>query len=329
MARILSYQPEQARSERMTKHGDWTQHDIPDQTGKVAIVTGANSGIGFEAARELARRGAQVVLACRSEAKAGEAIEQIRAQLPAAQVEFMALDLADLDQIRSFAAAVHERFDHLDLLINNAGVMIPPASKTKQGFELQLGVNHLGHFALTGLVLDLLLARAGARVVTVSSQAHRQGKIHFDDLDFDKRGYKPMLAYGQSKLANLLFTFELARRLKAADGSLGSRLIVAAAHPGWTNTNLQQHNGLIERINPIFGMKPLAGALPTLRAATDPAVESGDYFGPDGLFEMRGAPVRVGTTRRAKDPAAARRLWEVSEQRTGVRYPFEQASAAA
>jgi NAD(P)-dependent dehydrogenase (short-subunit alcohol dehydrogenase family) len=319
----------------MSKHGDWTQHDIPDQTGKIAIVTGANSGIGFEAARELARRGAEVVLACRSETKAAEAIAQIRGDIPTAKLEFMALDLADLDQVRSFAAQVHERYEQLDLLINNAGVMIPPASKTKQGFELQLGVNHLGHFAVTGLVLDLLLARPGARVVTVSSQAHRQGKIFFDDLDFDKRGYKPMLAYGQSKLANLLFTFELARRLKAAGltvprRALGSTgLLVAAAHPGWTATNLQQHNGLIDRINPIFGMKPLAGALPTLRAATDPAVESGDYYGPDGLFEMRGAPVKVGTTRRAKDPVAAARLWEISEQRTGVRYEFDQATAAA
>ena len=309
----------------MSKTGDWTQHDIPDQTGKLAIVTGANSGIGFEAARELARRGAHVILACRSQARGDEAVAKIRAELPAAEVELIRLDLADLDQVREFADAIHQRFDRLDLLINNAGVMIPPASTTKQGFELQLGVNHLGHFALTGLLLDRLLATPGARVVNVASQAHRQGKIDFDDLDWQKRRYVPMLAYGQSKLANLLFTFELARKAKAA----GAGLIVAAAHPGWTATNLQQHNGLIDRINPIFGMKPLAGALPTLRAATDPDVISGDYYGPDGFYEMRGAPVRVGTNRRAKNEGVARRLWEVSEQRTGVRYDFAGASAAA
>jgi NAD(P)-dependent dehydrogenase (short-subunit alcohol dehydrogenase family) len=259
----------------------WTQNDIPDQTGKVAIVTGANSGIG--------------------------------------------LDLADLDQVRTFAAAVHERFDRLDLLINNAGVMVPPTSTTKQGFELQLGVNHLGHFALTGLLLDLLLASAGARVVNVSSMAHRQGKMEFDDLDFEARGYKPWLAYGQSKLANLLFTFELGRKLEAA----GAKLTVAAAHPGWTQTNLQKNAGLFRLLNPVVAMSPLGGALPTLRAATDPSVRTGDYFGPGGFMEMRGAPVRVGTTKAARSEADAARLWAVSEQRTGVSYDLPGVASAA
>ncbi|MEZ4454698.1 MAG: oxidoreductase [Nannocystaceae bacterium] len=303
----------------------WTQHDIPDQTGKVALVTGANSGIGLETARELARRGAHVILACRSRDRAEAALQDLEASLPGATFEFMALDLADLDQVRAFAEAFRARFDRLDLLINNAGVMVPPASTTKQGYELQLGVNHLGHFALTGLLLDRLLATPGARVVNVSSMAHRSGKMDFDDLDFRGRGYRPWQAYGQSKLANLLFTFELARRLEAA----GAGLIVAAAHPGWTATNLQQNAGFVQRLNPIFAMPPLGGALPTLRAATDPSVRPGDYFGPKGLFQTRGAPVRVGTNRAAKSLGDAARLWEVSEERTGVRFPISTVASAA
>lgn len=295
----------------------WTDAQIPDQTGKQVIVTGSNSGIGFEAARALAARGAAVVLACRSEAKAAQARARILAEHADAVVSVMALDLADLDQVRSFAARMGERFDHLDLLINNAGVMMPPASKTKQGFELQFGVNHLGHFALTGLLLEQLQARAGARVVNVSSQAHRQGRMNFDDLDFEARGYDRMAAYGQSKLANLLFTFELQRRFAAA----GVGVLVAAAHPGWTRTNLQQHWGLADLLNPLLGMAPAKGALPTLRAATDPEVRSGDYYGPRGIYQMWGYPKRVGTTKAARSEADAARLWEVSELRTGVRYP--------
>ncbi|MDJ0865942.1 MAG: oxidoreductase [Myxococcota bacterium] len=300
---------------------DWTANDIPDQSGRVAIVTGANSGIGLETARELARKGAHVVLACRSRARAEEALADIRAGLPDARVEFMELDLADLEQVRAFAAAAHERFDRLDLLINNAGVMIPPASKTKQGYELQLGVNHIGHFALTGLLLDLLLATDGARVVNVSSTAHRVGRMNFDDLDFEARGYRASAAYGQSKLANLLFTAELARRLEAA----GASVLVAAAHPGWTQTNLQQHSSAFQLLNPFFGMQPLGGALPTLRAATAPDVEAGDYLGPRGWFEMRGAPTKVGRSRAARSRADAERLWEVSEQRSGVEFELARA----
>ncbi|PRP97901.1 putative ketoacyl reductase [Enhygromyxa salina] len=301
----------------------WTHADIPDQTGKLAIVTGANSGIGFEAARALAGRGARVVLACRSVARAERAEAKILAEHGAAELVVMELDLADLDQVRSFAAAARERFERLDLLINNAGVMVPPASTTKQGFELQLGVNHLGHFALTGLVLELLCASPGARVVSVSSQAHRQGRMNFDDLDFEARGYDRMAAYGQSKLANLLFTSELGRRLAAA----GLDVIAAAAHPGWTGTNLQQHWKLANLLNPLLGMAPAKGALPTLRAATDPGVKSGDYYGPRGLYQMWGYPKRVSRSRAARSEADARRLWEVSELRTGVHYPSAAALA--
>ncbi|PRQ09125.1 oxidoreductase [Enhygromyxa salina] len=295
----------------------WTHAQIPDQTGKHAVITGSNSGIGFEAARALAGRGAAVVLACRSVARGEQAKAQILAQHPSAKLAVMALDLADLDHVRQFAAQLGERLDHLDLLINNAGVMMPPASTTKQGFELQFGVNHLGHFALTGLLLERLQARPGARVVSVSSQAHRSGRMNFDDLDFEARGYDRMAAYGQSKLANLLFTFEAQRRFEAA----GVGVLVAAAHPGWTRTNLQQHWGLADLLNPLLGMAPAKGALPTLRAATDPGVRSGDYYGPRGLYQMWGYPKQVGTTKAARSQADGARLWEVSELRTGVRYP--------
>ena len=301
---------------------DWSREDIPDQSGRVAIVTGANAGIGRETARELARQGAQVVLACRNEDKAEAAIDDIEDGIPDARVAFMRLDLEDLEQVRAFSAAAHDRFDRLDLLINNAGVMIPPAGKTKQGFELQIGVNHLGHFALTGLLLDLLLATDGARVVNVSSQAHRFGRMDFDDLDFDARGYNARAAYGQSKLANLLFTFELVRRLEAA----GSRLLTSAAHPGWTQTDLQRHSGLFQFFNPFFGMLPPGGALPTLRAATAPDVAPGDYYGPRGFYEMRGAPVKVKTTAAAKSREDAERLWQISEERTGVQYALGAAA---
>jgi NAD(P)-dependent dehydrogenase (short-subunit alcohol dehydrogenase family) len=296
--------------------GSWTAADIPDQDGRVAIVTGANSGIGFETARELARRGATVVLACRSEGRGDDARNQIRAELPDADVRVTKLDLADLDQVREFAAAFGAEFARLDLLINNAGVMVPPEGRTEQGSELQFAINHLGHFALTGLLLDLLLATPGARVVTVSSQAHRQGTMDFEDLDFEQRGYQAAAAYGQSKLANLLFTFELDRRLAAARADVTA----AAAHPGWTVTNLQRHSRLIRMLNPIFGMNQAKGALPTLRAATAPDVPGGDYFGPGSFYEMRGYPKRVGTSAAAQSPEDAERLWTVSEERTGVTY---------
>lgn len=299
----------------------WTQADIPAQTGKLALITGSNSGIGFEAARMLAERGATVVLACRGASKAEEARAQILAGRPDAEVVVMPIDLADLDSVREFAQSFAARFDRLDLLINNAGVMMPPASTTKQGFELQFGVNHLGHFALTGLLLDRLRSTAGARVVNVSSQAHRGGRIDFDDVDFSKRGYDRMAAYNQSKLANLLFTFEAVRRFAAA----GIDVLVAAAHPGWTRTNLQQHWGMANLLNPFLGMPPAKGALPTLRAATDPDVRPGDYFGPRGVYQFWGYPKRVGTTKRARNEADAARLWELSELRTGVRYPSRAA----
>jgi NAD(P)-dependent dehydrogenase (short-subunit alcohol dehydrogenase family) len=218
--------------------------------------------------------------------------------------------------VRAFAAAFARARARLDLLINNAGVMVPPESTTQQGFELQFGVNHLGHFALTGLLLPLVRATPSARVVTVSSQAHRMGAVDFADLQFTERGYQPWPAYGQSKLANLLFTFELQRRLEAE----GVDAIAVAAHPGWTGTDLQRNSWYIRPLNRLFAMTPAQGALPTLRAATAPDVNGGEYFGPHGFREMWGHPVRVGTTDAARDADDAVRLWRVSEELTGVRY---------
>lgn len=301
----------------------WTYNDIPDQTGKIAIVTGANTGIGYETARALAHKGADVTLACRSREKGEAAAARIAAEQPKGSVVFAALDLADLDLVRDFADGFITMHDRLDLLVNNAGVMVPPESKTKQGFELQFGVNHLGHFALTGRLLELLRGTPGARVVTVSSRAHRIGTLDFDDLNFTERGYQPWRAYGQSKLANLLFTLELQRRFDAE----GVDLIAAAAHPGWTGTDLQRNSRLARAIGSFIAMSPEQGALPTLRAATAPDVKGGDYYGPHGVRELRGYPVRVGTSDAARNAEDAARLWRVSEDLTGVRYARPAAQA--
>jgi len=292
-----------------------TRNDIPDQTGRSTIVTGANAGIGYETARALAHAGADVTLACRSRQKGEGAVARIAAEQPRGRASFAALDLADLDSVRDFAETFGRTHERLDLLVNNAGVMVPPESRTAQGFELQLGVNHLGHFALTLRLLDLLGATPGARVVTVSSSAHRFGRMDFDDLNFATRDYDAWAAYGQSKLANLLFTFELQRRCEAR----GLDVIAAAAHPGWTGTDLQRHAWYMRLFNHLVAMSPSQGALPTLRAATAPDVRGGDYFGPDGFQEMRGHPVRVGTTQAAKNPEDSARLWQVSEELTAVR----------
>jgi NAD(P)-dependent dehydrogenase (short-subunit alcohol dehydrogenase family) len=304
---------------------DWTFRDIPDQTGRTAIVTGANTGIGFETARMLALKGASVVLACRNADKGREAIAKITAEKPAGSVALGALDLSDLGSIKSFAdefAGTHER---LDLLINNAGVMIPPLGRTKQGFELQFGTNHLGHFALTGRLLPLVERTAGSRVVTVSSTAQNVGRIHFEDLNWERRTYRAMLAYGQSKLANMLFSLELHRRLVAS----GSTVRATAAHPGWTATDLQRTTPGASIFNPLLAMKPADGALPTLRAATDPSAASGSYWGPSRFFELSGPPVPARIPKAAQDEAVAARLWEVSEQLTGVTIPFATRRAAA
>jgi len=305
----------------------WTAADIPDQHDRIAIVTGANSGIGLIAARELARAGAEVIMACRDTAKGQRAAEQIRAEVPEARLEVAVLDLASLDSVRAFAAGYSR--DRLDLLINNAGVMVPPKRTTADGFELQFGTNHLGHFALTGLLLDKLMATPGARVVTLSSTAHKMGRIDFDDLQ-SERSYWRWRRYGQSKLANLLFALELDRRLRAAD----SELLSVAAHPGYAATNLQTAAtpSRIERIgseilNRIYAQDADHGALPTLYAATAD-IPGGSFVGPDGFQEMRGHPTLVKPTAAARNPETAQRLWQVSEDLTGVRFDFSASPAA-
>jgi NAD(P)-dependent dehydrogenase (short-subunit alcohol dehydrogenase family) len=298
----------------------WSLADIPDQTGRRVIVTGANSGLGLVAARELARRGAAVVLACRSQAKGAAALEQVRAAAPDATVELAALDLARLESVREFAAA---QDGPLDLLLNNAGVMAPPRSETADGFELQFGTNHLGHFALTGLLLGALKAAEAPRVVTISSNGHHVSRLDFDDLQFERR-YRRWRAYGNSKLANLLFMRELDRRARAA----GLRLVSVAAHPGYTATNLQfAAPPLVDRLvmrvlNVAVAQRADKGALPPLYAATMPGLPGGSYVGPDGPGHWRGNPQLVGMSKRAQDPETARRLWEASESLTGVHYGF-------
>ena len=299
----------------MSNKNQWTSENIPDQSGRVAIVTGANSGIGYETARALTHKGATVIMACRSVEKGQVAAQKIQDEDPQGSVTVMALDLADLSSVRDFAEVFKREFQRLDLLINNAGVMmLPDFTKTADGFEMQFGTNHLGHFALTGLLLETISRTPGVRVVTVSSSAVRYGHMNFDNLNaeesYDKRG-----AYGQSKLANLLFTAELQRRFEAA----GLDAITVAAHPGWTTTNLQQHTRL-RLLNPIFAQGPEMGALPTLYAATAPDVRGGDYYGPDGFFEMRGYPTKVEPIDRSKDKADAKKLWEVSEELTGTTF---------
>jgi NAD(P)-dependent dehydrogenase (short-subunit alcohol dehydrogenase family) len=299
----------------------WTAADIPDQTGSVVVVTGANTGLGYETASALADHGAHVVLAVRNLDKGKDAAARITAQSPGADVALQELDLTSLDSVRAAAEQLRSDHDRIDLLINNAGVMYTPKSTTQDGFELQFGTNHLGHFAFTGLLLDRLLPVAGSRVVTVSSVGHRiLADIHFDDLQWERR-YNRVAAYGQAKLANLLFTYELQRRL-AAHGTT----IAAAAHPGMSDTELMRNMpaplvSTFERIAPLVAQDAAIGALPTLRAATDPAVLGGQYYGPDGIGQTRGYPKIVGSSKKSHDAEKQKRLWAVSEELTGVVYP--------
>ncbi len=295
----------------------WTSEDIADQSGRVAVVTGANSGIGYETARALADKGATVVLACRNAAKAQAALARIHAESPRGTAVFMPLDLASLQSVREFAKRFDDAYGRLDILIANAGVMMPvQREETAEGFELQIGTNHFGHFALVGQLLDKLLATPGSRVVVVSSMAHRWGNMNFDDLNWVRRRYDRVRSYGQSKLANLLFANELTRRLH----DHGSRCLVASAHPGWTATDLQRHTPLFQRVNPYMAMEPWQGALPSLYAATSPDVQSGAYYGPGGCFELRGYPKKVKSSRGSQSRSVASKLWRLSEEATGVRY---------
>ena len=298
----------------------WTAERIPDQTGRTIIVTGANSGLGLATTRQLARRGARVIMAVRDQAKGARAVAQLSDSQPGARLEVRRLDLADLDSVRAFAARLHADQVPVDVLVNNAGVMTPPHSLSPQGQESQFAANHLGHFALTGLLLDLLHG-PDPRVVTVSSGLHRGGRIHYEDLTGARR-YAPMAYYKQSKFANVLFGLELDRRLRAA----GSPVRSVLAHPGYAATNLQTtgptgaYRLLLRFANRVFAQDVEMGALPQLYAATAPGVESGQFFGPGGRGEMRGYPTLVQPDPAATDAAEAQRLWQLSEQLTGVHY---------
>ncbi|GAA1305124.1 SDR family NAD(P)-dependent oxidoreductase [Saccharothrix xinjiangensis] len=302
----------------------WTEQQIPRQDGRVAVITGANTGLGFETARRLAERGAAVVLAVRDTEKGELAAARINGD-----VSVRELDLTSLESVRAAAAGLRATHPRIDLLINNAGVMYTPKQTTRDGFEMQFGTNHLGHFALTGLLLDLMLPVPGSRVVTVSSTGHRiRAAIHFDDLQWE-RSYGRAAAYGQSKLANLMFTYELQRRL-AGQGNT----VAVAAHPGISNTELARNTPAVARrlitwLAPVISQPATAGALPILRAATDPSVLGGQYYGPDGLAERRGYPRVVASSPDSYDLTVQQRLWAVSEDLTGVRFPVGRVAAAA
>lgn len=299
----------------------WTAADVPDLTGRFAVVTGANTGLGLETAKVLAAHGATVVLAVRNQEKGEAAASAITAETPSATVSVQPLDLSSLASVRSAASALADRCDHIDLLINNAGVMWTPPSTTADGFELQFGTNHLGHYALTGLLLPQLQAAPAARVVTVSSVGHRFGAdIHFDDLQLTQK-YSRVAAYGQSKLANLMFTYEFQRRLTAA----GSPIMALAAHPGGSKTELVRNSPMALRavsgaLGALFSQSAAMGALPTLRAATDPSAKGGQYYGPRGFQEVRGNPVLVESSARSHDASAQRRLWDESQALTQVSF---------
>jgi NAD(P)-dependent dehydrogenase (short-subunit alcohol dehydrogenase family) len=300
----------------------WTAEDIPDLSGKVVIVTGANSGIGLEASRELARKGAEVVMACRTQDKAEAAVQQIQEDIPQAKLEYIHLDLADLTSVNKFAADFKSRYEQLDVLLNNAGIMMVPYKKTADGFESQFGTNHLGHFALTGSLIDLILKTPGARVVNISSNAHYGGEIDFDNLQYEDGGYNPSAAYSRSKLANLLFTYELQRRFEGR----GAEALALAAHPGIAATGLADHfltgklSWLIQGIMKVLFQSAKMGSLPGLRAATDPQAEGGSYYGPGGKGERSGYPVVVTSNQASHNQQDAARLWKVSEDLTGVSF---------
>lgn len=300
----------------MTK---WTTDNIPDQTGRTAVITGANTGLGYETAAALAAKGAHVVLAVRNLDKGKDAVDRIHQATPDADVTLQELDLSSLQSVREAADALRANYPGIDLLINNAGVMWTPKQTTADGFEMQFGTNHLGHFAFTGLLLDHLLPVPGSRIVTVSSMGHRiRAAIHFDDLQWE-RSYNRVAAYGQSKLANLLFTYELQRRLT------GEQTVALAAHPGGSNTELIRYvPGPTAIVTPLVGrlfQSAAMGALPTLRAATDPAAFGGQYYGPDGFMEQGGHPKVVASSDQSHDTDIQQRLWAVSEELTGVAYP--------
>ena len=301
----------------------WSFDDIPDLSGKTIIVTGGNSGLGFETVKSFSAKGSETILTCRDPEKGKFAKEKILEEYPNAQINVMNLDLADLKSIHSFVGKIEEQYPKINVLLNNAGI-ICPYKKTKDGFEIQIGTNHLGHFALTGLLLHLLKNTKGSRVVNVSSIGHKFGKLDFDNFMFEKGGYAIMKAYGNTKLSNLLFTYELQRRFE----KFNVNCIAVAAHPGISKSNLAKYvtkklwYKIALGISPVMSQSPSMGALPEIRASVDPLVKGGDYFGPDGFQEWRGYPVKVKSNDASHDLANAEKLWEVSEKLTKVNYDF-------
>ena len=298
------------------KQQKWNSDNVPDQKDRVAIVTGSNTGIGYETARVLANKKATVIIAVRNLEKGNVAANQIRAGHENVDVKVMALDLANLESVNDFAADFKINYTRLDLLINNAGVMFPPYSKTADGFEIQLGTNHLGHFALTRHLLDLLMSTEDSRIVNLSSTAQKWGNINFKDLHWEKRKYKTRQAYYDSKIANIYFTYELARKLNENN----HRTLVVASHPGWTSTELQRHSGFLNFMNNFFGQDMTMGALPTLYAAVESDVKSADYYGPSGFMEFRGYPKKVESSELSHNEEIAQRLWDISEEVTKIKY---------
>ncbi len=297
----------------------WTKDNIPDIQDKTVLITGANSGLGFEASKALAEKGATVIMASRDRAKGEKAVQTLTEVYPSANIDLMQLDLSSLQDVRKFADEFNGQYETLDILINNAGVMAPPYNTTADGFELQIGVNHLGPFALTGLILKKILAAPTGRIVMVSSFIHKIGSIRFNDIHW-KRKYARWPAYGQSKLANLLFTYELDRRLQEAN----LRTMAVAAHPGYARTSLQRHTGLFSFLNHFMAQSPQMGVLPILYAATEWQVGGGQFFGPNGIMELRGYPRKTRSSALSYDMEIARKLWALSEELTGVRYSFSK-----
>ena len=295
----------------------WTPDNIPDQTGRVVIITGANSGIGFEAAKVLAAKGADVVLAVRNQEKGNQAKAEILKENAQARVTVSLLDLSSLKSVKLFSDTFLKSQTRLDILINNAGIMIPPYGKTEDGFESQMGTNHLGHFALTAQLFPLLKSTGGSRIVNVSSTAHNMGNISFDDIHWESRKYVPWKAYGDSKIANLYFTNELGRRMQAA----GLDVTTTAAHPGYAATGLQK--GLfLKFLNVVVAQSGFMGAMPTLMAAIDPKASTGNFYGPSGIAQQRGWPKQVTPNKLSQDAEIAKKLWETSEELTGVKFPI-------
>jgi NAD(P)-dependent dehydrogenase (short-subunit alcohol dehydrogenase family) len=299
----------------MANKDKWTVDRIPDQSDKTVVITGANSGIGFEAAKALAGKGAFVIMACRDPQKGEAAAALIQQVYPAATLQVRTLELADLRSIAAFSEEIKRDLAGLDILINNAGVMAIPYQATTDGFEMQFGTNHLGHFALTAQLIGLLVRTRGSRVVTVSSNAHLLGRIDFEDLN-SERSYQKWMAYGQSKLANLLFGLELQRRSAASGGNP----ISVVVHPGYAATNLQRSSGFFRWVNPVVAQSAEMGALPTLYAAVSEAIRGGEYIGPDGFFGQHGYPTLAVPSKRAQDQHTAEKLWAISEELTGVKF---------